>query len=92
MLGLLGKIGSTVLTGAVGAAAWDGAKKVVETGAVREGAVIATTWGLKGKRRLEVGAERVRLATGDVVAEARERAGEQAPPPGADLGSHDHDH
>lgn len=89
---VLGKVGSTLVTGVVGAAAWDGLKKASETGAVREVSVSAVAVGLRGKRRLEAGAERVRLATGDVVAEARERVGEQAPPPGADLGGHDHDH
>ncbi|MDT9594439.1 DUF1490 family protein [Nocardioides zeae] len=92
MFALLGKVGSTLVTGLVGAAAWDGVKKAADSGAVREGAVGTVALGLRGKRRLEAGAERVRLATGDIVAEARERVGEQVPPPGADLGGHDHEH
>lgn len=92
MLGLIAKAGSTVVTGLVGAAAWDGVKKVVDTGAVREAAVATTAAGLRGKRGLEAGAERLRLATGDIVAEARERVGEQAPPPGADVVGHGHGH
>lgn len=90
---VLARAGSTVLTGLVGAVAYDGAKKVVHSGAAREGAVTALTWGLRGRRQLETGAEQVRLVTGDLVAEARARVGEQVPPPGADVGhGHDHDH
>ncbi|WP_370288502.1 DUF1490 family protein [Nocardioides sp.] len=92
MLSLLAKAGSTVLTGLVGAAAWDGVKKAVDGGVLRETAVSTAAAGLRGKRSLEAGAERVRLATGDIVAEARERVGEQAPPPGSDLVGHGHDH
>ncbi|MFW6775798.1 DUF1490 family protein [Nocardioides sp. CPCC 205120] len=92
MVGLFGKLGSTVVTGLVGAVAWDGVKKAADRGLLREAAVTTTAVGLRGRRSLEVGAERLRLATGDVVAEARERVGEQAPPPGSDLGGHAHDH
>jgi hypothetical protein len=93
MLGaLITRAGSTVLTGLVGAVAYDGAKKAVHGGAVREGAVTALALGLRGRRRLETGAEQVRLVTGDLVAEARARVGEQAPPPGASDTLHDHAH
>lgn len=92
MIGLFAKAGSTIVTGLVGAVAWDGVKKAAETGAVREGAVTTVALGLRGKRRVEAGAERVRLATGDIVADARQRVGEQAPPPGADIAAHDHEH
>lgn len=88
---LVSKAGSVVLTGFVGAAAYDGAKKAVSGGAAREGAVTAIAWGLRGKRRVEAGAEQVRLGTGDLVAEARARVGEQAPPPG-EPAAHDHEH
>ena len=90
---LFGKATSTVVTGFVGAVAYDGAKKAVDRGVAREGAVTVLAWGLRGKRSTESGAERLRLATGDLVAEARERVGEQAPPPGAGAdGHHDHQH
>lgn len=89
---LAGKVGSTVMTGLVGAAAYDGVKKALSAGAAREGAVVALSWGLRGRRHLEAGAEQVRLVTGDLVAEARARVGEQAPPPGAADLAHDHDH
>lgn len=89
---LLARAGATVTTGLVGAVAYDGVRKAVSGGAAREGAVTALTWGLRGKRRAEVRAEQVRLVTGDLVAEARARAGEQAPPPGAAGHAHDHEH
>ena len=41
----------------------------------------ATAWGLRGTRKAEEAAERARLKVADVVAEARERIGEEAPPP-----------
>jgi hypothetical protein len=89
---LVTRAGSTVLTGLVGAVAYDGAKRAVSGGAAREGAVTAIAWGLRGRRRLETGAEQVRLVTGDLVADARARVGEQAPPPGAGDTPHDHEH
>mgnify|MGYP003339016936 CR=1 FL=1 len=71
--------------------AYDGARRVVRSGAAREGAVTALAWGLRGKRRAEIGAENVRLTSGDLLAEARARVGEQAPPPSA-ADVHDHTH
>lgn len=92
MFAVVGRLGSTVFTGLVGAAAYDGVKRVVATGAAREGAVTALAWGIRGKRQVEVGAEQVRLVTGDLVADARARVGEQAPPPVVGEAAHDHDH
>lgn len=89
---LVSRAGSAVFTGLVGAVAYDGAKKAVRTGVVREGAVQTIAWGIRGKRVAEVGAEQVRLTTGDLVAEARARVGEQAPPPGDPTAGHDHAH
>jgi hypothetical protein len=87
---IVARAGSAVVTGLVGAAAYDGVKKAVSSETVREGAVVALALGLRGKRRVEIGAEQVRLVSGDLVADARARVGEQAPPPGmADL-AHDH--
>jgi hypothetical protein len=92
-LGVASRLGSTVLTGLVGAAAYDGVKRVVGSGAAREGAVSALAWGTRGKRQVETGAEQVRLVTGDLVADARARVGEQAPPPVAgEALTHDHEH
>lgn len=89
--GLLARGAVVVATGAAGAAAWDGIKRVARSGAVRGGLVEATALGLRGARAAETGAERARLAAADIVSEARERIGEQSPPPGVTAG-HDHDH
>jgi Protein of unknown function (DUF1490) len=90
--GLVAKAVGTVLTGAVGVAAYDAVRKAVAKAPVREASVTATALGLRGVRKAEVGAERARLAVGDVVAEARERIGEEAPPPAVGEVEHDHDH
>ena len=89
--GLLAKAGSTVVTGLVGAAAYDATRAIVRRTNLREGAVVATTWGIRGTRKAEVVAESVRLNTSDIVAEAKGRLGEDATPPGAPV-AHDHDH
>ena len=90
--GFLAKAASTVVTGAVGVAAYEGLKKVVAKAPVREAAVTTTAWGLRGARRAEEGAESARLRIADVVAEARERIGEEAPPPAVADTAHDHEH
>ncbi|MCX2965211.1 DUF1490 family protein [Gordonia aquimaris] len=89
--GLLAKAGATVATGLVGAAAYDAARAVVRRAPLREGAVIATTWGIRGTRKAEEVAESVRLNTSDIVAEAKGRLGEESTPPGTAV-PHDHDH
>lgn len=50
---------------------------------VRRVAVAATKAGIRGARAAEVGVEQIRLAGGDVLAQAREEMGEQARPPAA---------
>ncbi|WP_019972126.1 DUF1490 family protein [Mycobacterium sp. 141] len=90
--GLLAKAATTVITGAVGVAAYEGFRKAVAKAPVREAAVTTTTWALRGARKAEEGAEAARLKVGDVVAEARERIGEEVPPPAAAEVNHDHDH
>lgn len=79
--GLLGKAAGVLVTGWVGAAAYDGSKRAARRVSGRELAVSTATLALKSLRRIETRAESARLATADVVAEARERIGEQAPPP-----------
>lgn len=74
-----------VAIGMVGAIAYDGLKRAAKSGALRGATVTATAWGLRGVRA----AERMRLAVGDIIAEARARIGEQAPAPGAESG-HEH--
>lgn len=87
--GVLVKAATTVVTGVVGVAAYDGLRKAVKAAPAHEAAVSTTAWSLRGLRKAEQGAERARLRVGDVVAEARERIGEEASPPAVD---HDHDH
>jgi hypothetical protein len=81
----------TVATGLAGAIAYDGVKRVARSGALRGTAVTVTSWGLRGVRAAEVGAERARLSIGDIVSEARARNGEQTPAPGTQTG-HGHEH
>lgn len=88
--GLAGKAAGVVVTGMAGAAAWDGVKRLVRTDALRGAAVTATSWGLRGARAAETGAETVRLTTADILSEARERIGEQTPPPAAAADAHEH--
>ena len=90
--GLLAKAGATVVTGAVGAAAYDLFRRAVAKAPLHEAAVTTTEWGLRGVRKAEQGAESARLKVADVVAEARERLGEEATPPGVASADHDHDH
>jgi hypothetical protein len=82
----------TLAAGVAGVVAVDGLRRLLRNGAVRNGAVAATSWTLRGKRSMEAGAETARLAMADVVSEARGRIGEQSPPPGAGNDPHDHEH
>ncbi len=88
--GFVGKAAGLVASGLVGAAAYDSVKRVVRSDALHGAAVTVTSWGLRGARAAETGAERARLATADIVSEARERIGEQTPPPGAGAPAHEH--
>ncbi|HUO39433.1 MAG TPA: DUF1490 family protein [Mycobacterium sp.] len=90
--GLFAKIATTVITGAVGVAAYDALRKAVAKAPLREAAVTTTAWGLRGVRKVEEGAESARLAVADVVAEARDRVDEEVPPPAATEAGHNHDH
>ncbi|BAH48685.1 DUF1490 family protein [Rhodococcus opacus] len=89
---LLVKAASTVVTGAVGVAAYNAARKVVAKAPLHEAAVTATAWGLRGARKAEEGAESARLKVSDVVAEARGRIGEEVPPPPDPEIGHGHNH
>ncbi|MGQ0575219.1 MAG: DUF1490 family protein [Pseudonocardia sp.] len=93
MLGAMAaKAASLVATGLAGALAYDGLKRVVGSNVVRGTAVAVTAVGLRGARAVETGAERARLATADIVSEARARIGEQSIPPAAGAAGHGHDH
>jgi hypothetical protein len=88
--GLLGKAAGTVVTGLVGVSAYEIVRKALGKAPLHDAAVTATEWGLRGSRRAEEAAESARLKLADVVAEARERIGEEAQPPA--IGDHDHEH
>lgn len=88
---LFAKAATTVVTGLVGVSAYELLRKAVDKAPLHESAVKATEWGLRGTRRAEEAAESTRLKFADVVAEARERIGEEAPPPAAGI-DHNHDH
>ncbi|MEC3916288.1 DUF1490 family protein [Nocardia sp. CDC160] len=90
--GLLSKAATTVVTGAVGVAAYEVLRRAAAKVPARDIAVTAAEWGLRGVRTAETRAESARLTIADVVAEARERIGEEAPPPSVASGGHDHDH
>lgn len=90
--GVLAKAATTVVTGAVGVAAYEGLRKAAAKVPVREAAVTTTSWALRGARKAEVGAEAARLKVADVMAEARERIGEEVPPPAVADSGHPHDH
>jgi hypothetical protein len=91
MSGLICNAARVVATGLTGAIAYDGVKRVARSGAIRDATVTVTAWGLRGLRAAETGAENARLATADIVSEARARIGEQAPVPGTASG-HGHEH
>jgi hypothetical protein len=82
--GLLAKAAPTVATGVVGVVAYEALAKAPW----RKATVSATAWGLRVAREAErttkQNAERARLAVADVLAEAVERIGEDAPPAVAD--------
>jgi len=77
--GVLAKAAPTVVTGLVGAVAYEGLRKVAKK-PLRAASVSVTAWGLRVAREAEEGAERARLAVADVVAEAAERVGSETPP------------
>ena len=88
--GILAKAATTVVTGAVGVAAYDALRKVVSKVPVREASVTAAEWALRGTRKAEETAETARLNIADVMAEARERIGEEVPPPAVADSEHEH--
>jgi len=90
--GLAAKAASTVVTGVVGVAAYELMRKAIAKVPVREAGISATALGLRGVRKAEEGVERARLNIADVVAEARERIGEEVVPPTGEVGDHDHGH
>jgi hypothetical protein len=90
--GLASKAATTLVTGVVGVATYEALRKAVAKAPVHEAAVTVTTWGLRGIRGAEETAEQARLKVADVVAEARERVGEEVPPPAVVKADDDHAH
>jgi chaperone-like protein len=91
--GLLAKAAGTVFTGLVGVTAYEVVRKAAAKAPLHQTAVSAAELGLRGTRKAEEAAESARLKLSDVVAEARERIGEEAPTPSVgDAHDHDHDH
>ncbi len=88
---LLAKAASTVLTGLVGVTAFEVVRKAAKKAPIHQTAVSAAELGLRGTRKAEEAAESARLKISDVMAEARERIGEEAPTPAVG-DAHDHDH
>lgn len=87
----LAKATTTVITGLAGVTAYEILKKAAAKAPLRQTAVSAAALGLRGTRKAEEAAESARLKVADVMAEARERIGEESPTPAiSDL--HDHDH
>ncbi len=78
--GFVAKAMPTVVTGVVGAAAYEALAKAPW----RRATVMATAWGIRlareAERRAGAGAEQARLTVADVMAEARERAGQEGAP------------
>ncbi|MDT5120150.1 MAG: hypothetical protein QOE30_5889 [Mycobacterium sp.] len=89
--GLLVKAAGTVFTGLVGVTAYEVVRKAAAKAPLHQTAVSAAELGLRGTRKAEEAAESARLKLSDVVAEARERIGEEAPTPSVG-DAHDHDH
>lgn len=81
--GIVAKAAGMVASGVAGAVVVDGAKRLARMRVAHEAAVWMTSWGLRGVRAAETGAEKIRLTTADIVSEARERIGEQSLPPGS---------
>ncbi|MEB3980395.1 DUF1490 family protein [Mycobacterium sp. 663a-19] len=89
--GLMAKAVPTVVTGAVGVAAYEALRKGVAKIPLRAATVTVTAWGIRvgreAERKAGESAERARLTAADVIAEAKERLGDDvtlaaAPDPG----------
>ncbi|MFT4166329.1 MAG: DUF1490 family protein [Microlunatus sp.] len=87
----LSRLVGITASGVIGAVIVDGLRSSQARRAARSGAVTVTAWGLLAQHKAEIKAEELRLGFGDIVAEARERVGDEAKPP-TDVSGHDHDH
>lgn len=89
--GLLAKAAGAVFTGLVGVTAYEVVRKAAAKAPLHQTAVSAAELGLRGTRKAETAAESARLKISDVMSEARERIGEEAPTPSV-TEVHDHEH
>lgn len=91
--GFMAKAVPTVVTGAVGVAAYEVVRKGVAKIPLRAATVTATAWSIRvareAERRAGASAERARLTAADLVAEAKERIGDDVTPAAADPGNAD---
>ncbi len=88
---LFARAAATVVTGVAGVVAYDLLRKAAARAPLHATAVSAAELGLRGTRKAEEAAESARLKLADVMAEARERIGEEAPTPSvADVHQHEH--
>lgn len=82
--GIMAKAVPTVVTGTVGVAAYEVLRKGVAKLPLRAATVTVTAWGIRvgreAERKAGESAERVRLTAADVIAEAKERAGDDVTP------------
>ncbi|WP_111765452.1 DUF1490 family protein [Nakamurella deserti] len=88
---VLGKAVGAVISGVAGVTVVNAARSGRLGRVAHQAAVGVTAAGLRAVRAAEHGAENTRLVAADIVAEAREKVGEQATPPGAPT-VHDHQH
>jgi hypothetical protein len=93
--GLLAKAAPVVATSVMGAMAYEATRKALSQAPLRKSAVVATAWGMRvaraAQRQAEEKAERARLTVADVLAEAKELAGQDFSPMMAGSGG-DNDH
>jgi len=82
--GVFAKAAPTVVTGAVGVAAYEVLRRGVTKIPLRAATVTVTAWGIRvareAERKAQQSAEQARLTAADLIAEAKERAGEQVTP------------
>lgn len=94
--GFLAKAVPTVVTGAVGVAAYEALRKMVVKAPLRAATVSVAAWGIRlareAERKAGESAEQARLMFADVLAEASERAGEEVPPLAVSGSDDGHDH
>ncbi|GAA2530218.1 MULTISPECIES: DUF1490 family protein [Streptomyces] len=90
-----GRMAHFAVSGVIGGLIFRGAAKAAPTvkPAARKALVGSLAGGIVAGRWLGSAAEEARLKAGDMLAEARDSLGEEAPPPSAvSVEGHDHDH